>query len=68
MAVLPGTASAAPVSPSDGQLGAAQQTADAAADQVRQLLERQGAAQAAIADADARAAAARAEVAASQQA
>ena len=56
---LPGTASAAPASPSDGQLSAAQQAAADAAAQVGQMLVDMGAAQTAVDDATARAAQAR---------
>ena len=60
LGALPGTASAQPDDPSDGQLSAAQQAADDAAAQVGQLLTQQGAAQAEVDSANARAAAARA--------
>jgi hypothetical protein len=56
LAVLPGTASAAPVSSSDGQLGAVGQAAEDAAAEVTRLLEQLGAAQAAADEATARAA------------
>ncbi len=60
-AVAPGAASAAPPAPTDEQLGAAQQAADAAAAEVGQVLARAGAAQAAVTSAHASATAARAE-------
>jgi hypothetical protein len=56
---LPGTASAAPANPSDGELSAAQQAASEAAAQIGQMLVEMGAAQTAVDDASARAAQAR---------
>ena len=56
---LPGTATAAPSSPSDGQLSEAQQAANDAAAQVGQMLVDMGAAQGAVDDARARATQAR---------
>jgi hypothetical protein len=59
LGLLPGTASAAPSTPSDAQVGAAQRAADDAAAQVAQTLIQLGDARAAVADADAHAAATR---------
>jgi septal ring factor EnvC (AmiA/AmiB activator) len=61
LVAVPGAASAEPTNPSDGQLGAAQQTADAAAAQVGQMLTQLGTAQAAVDSAHASAVAARGE-------
>jgi hypothetical protein len=58
MCVLPGSASAAPSTPSDAQVSAAQQAADAAAAQVGRTLTELGAARAAVDSAAAEAAAA----------
>src|SRR4051794_37341008 len=65
LAAVPGTASAAPSGP---QLSAAQQAADHAAAQVTSLLEQAGAAQTAMADANAEAARALQQYAEKQQA
>jgi septal ring factor EnvC (AmiA/AmiB activator) len=59
LVVVPGTASAEPEDPTDGQLGAAQQAADGAAAHVGQILTQLGTAQAAVASAHADASAAR---------
>jgi hypothetical protein len=58
LGAVPGTASAAPDNPSDGQLSAAQQAANDAAAQVGQILTQLGDAQAAVDSAHAQAAAA----------
>jgi hypothetical protein len=65
---LPGTASAAPSSPSDGRLGAATKAAEEAAAQVEQLLGQVGAAQAGVDDASARVARALEQVEAQRRA
>ncbi|WP_324273143.1 transglycosylase family protein [Blastococcus brunescens] len=63
-----GTASAAPGSPSGGQVAAAAQDADVAAAEVGRLLEQLGAAQSALDDANARVTRALGEVTAQEQA
>ncbi len=65
---LPGTASAAPSSLSDGRLGAATKAAEEAAAQVGQLLDQVGAAQAGVDDASARVARALEQVEAQRRA
>jgi predicted nucleic acid-binding Zn-ribbon protein len=68
LGALPGTASAAPSTPVDGQVSAAQQAAADAAAQVTRMLVDLGAAQTAVDDASARVAAAREEHERQQQA